>query len=101
MHFRLLQLRLRNGEEGIANYAFRSYARAKQNGFNLGDYECTYEMEVDSDHSLDDFFEIFNIERPADFTGRSMSTSDIVELDGHKYYCDSIGWTDLDTEEKL
>lgn len=44
---------------------------------------------------LEDLFRIFNIERPDDYKGRSMSTSDIVILDDKVYYCDSFGFTKL------
>lgn len=32
---------------------------------------------------------------PDDFKGHSLSTSDIVDLDGKLYYCDSFGWIDI------
>ena len=52
------------------------------------------------EYTLENLFERFNISvlQPKDFTGRSMSVSDIVELDGKYYYCDHIGFkkiTDL------
>lgn len=44
---------------------------------------------------LEDIFRKFNIGRPKDFKGHSLSVSDIVELDGDKYYCDSFGFVKL------
>ena len=66
-------------------------------------YEAVYTREVypDSDRSrtLENFHYIFNEERPADFTGHSLSVSDIVALkqDGKVsyHYCDSVGFKEL------
>lgn len=91
MKFRLLQLK----DNKLDKYGFMSYDFAAKHGFDLADYEITYEMEVYSDHNLDDFFTMFNIERPADFFGRSMSVSDIIELDNIKYYCDRSCWKEI------
>ena len=65
---------------------------------DLKDYEVTYEGELDYPEmpdALEELFKIFNIKRPKDFEGRSMSISDIVEVDGKNYYCDDIGWKEL------
>ena len=66
-------------------------------------YEAIYTREVypDSDRSriLENFYYIFNEERPVDFTGHSLSVSDIValKLDGKVsyHYCDSVGFKEL------
>lgn len=66
-------------------------------------YEAIYTREIypDSDRSriLENFYYIFNEERPVDFTGHSLSVSDIValKLDGKVsyHYCDSIGFKEL------
>ena len=66
-------------------------------------YEAIYTREVypDSDKSriLENFYYIFNEERPVDFTGHSLSVSDIValKLDGQVsyHYCDSVGFKEL------
>lgn len=66
-------------------------------------YEAIYTREVypDSNRSriLENFYYIFNEERPVDFTGHSLSVSDIValKLDGKVsyHYCDSVGFKEL------
>lgn len=66
-----------------------------QNDFDLNDYEVVYEGDIDGNSTyecLDSLFQIFNVERPKDFRGHSLSVSDIVELDGGNFYCDSRGW---------
>ena len=66
-------------------------------------YEAIYTREVypDSDRSriLENFYYIFNEERPVDFTGHSLSVSDIValKLEGKVsyHYCDIVGFKEL------
>lgn len=60
-------------------------------------YECTVEIgDDDTDLKvLEDLFVEFNIERPDDFNGRSLSVSDIVQLNDKFYYCDSFGWIEV------
>ena len=78
-------------------YAFKRYEWAK-NVLDLNDYEVVYEGELDCPEmpdALEELFEIFNVKRPKDFERRSMSISDIVEIDGKNYYCDFVGWEEL------
>lgn len=54
------------------------------------------ERQIDT---LEQIYQVFNLERPADFTGHSLSVSDIVALkqDGviSCHYVDSVGYTEL------
>ena len=78
-------------------YAFKRYEWAK-NVLDLNDYEVVYEGELDCPempNALEELFEIFNNKRPKDFERRSMSISDVVEIDGKNYYCDFVGWKEL------
>ena len=78
-------------------YACKHYEWAK-NVIDLNDYEVVYEGELDypeMPNALEELFEIFNNKRPKDFERRSMSISDIVEIDGKNYYCDFVGWEEL------
>ena len=78
-------------------YAFKHYEWAKI-GIDLNDYEVVYEGDLDCPempNALEELFEIFNTKRPKDFEGRSMSISDVVEIDGKNYYCDFGGWEEL------
>jgi hypothetical protein len=88
------------------DYAFRSFNPGK---FNFGDYEEKYEMEFESFDDKTNYeiceviFHIFNMRRPEDFTGHSLSMSDIIELnrDGHKqfYYCNMCGFMRLNKHD--
>jgi len=93
----------------LLDFGFVSFEEAeKRNGVGsvvIDNYNKVYEFELYSkkDITLEDIFEIFNIHRPEDFYGHSLSSSDVVEHDGEFYYCDSIGWKKLDwkKEEQL
>lgn len=87
-------LQIKNFE--TCNYVFRSYDEALNHGFNPKDYEVVYECERENSYSLDDCFYEFNMKRPEDFTGHSLSVSDIVCLDGKYHYCDDCGWKEID-----
>lgn len=70
-------------------------------GFSMWEYNLVWEDEVEyvdgavEEAILDFLFTTFNIAHPKNYHGRSMSTSDVVELDGTKYYCDSFGWVKI------
>jgi hypothetical protein len=88
------------------DYAFRSFRPGK---FNFKDYEERYEMEYVSESEqpnmeiLETIFYIFNMRTPDDFTGHSLSVSDIIELNrnGSKqfYYCDTCGFSRLNRHD--
>ena len=66
-------------------------------------YDTVYTGPVDCAQNqvatLENLFEIFNVNRPADFTGHSLSVSDIVALKQNGvvsyHYCDSVGFQEL------
>lgn len=41
---------------------------------------------------LEKIFYVFNMDRPTNFRGHSLTAGDIVVLNGKAYYCDSVGW---------
>lgn len=97
MTYKIYQIRnMRN-----CRYAFEFYDYAKDY-FDLNDYDEVYSGQLDetSDSStisiLEELFYKFNVKRPDDFEGHSLSVSDVVELDNSKYYVDALGWKKLD-----
>lgn len=76
-------------------YVFRGFSTAQKYGFSLADYEVVYEGELEGDNILEQLFNMFNIARPEDYKGRSMSISDVVEIEGKYYYCDPIGFKEI------
>ena len=71
-------------------------------------YEAIYTREVypddDTGRILENFYYIFNDERPGDFVGHSLSVSDIVALKQNGkvsyHYCDSMGFQELPAFQK-
>lgn len=45
--------------------------------------------------ALEYLFEVFNLNNPREFTGRSLSVSDIVKIQGKYYHCQRIGWKEI------
>lgn len=84
---------------------FMPYDWVVKEGFDLvKDFDKLYNKVYEYDHTkpfhtigelLEKIFFIFNMEHPKDFRGHSLSTSDVVEIEGVKYYCDSFGWKKL------
>ena len=106
MKYKILQLNADNPNVLKDHKLFESWNMLNRtSGFSKNDYKAIYEGEVEFDTSirrtLDNIFRKFNIFRPSDFKGHSLSTSDVVVLNDQMYYCDSIGWVDVDTEEIL
>ena len=66
-------------------------------------YSAVYTRDLvpddDTTRILENFYYIFNEDRPVDFTGHSLSVSDIIALKQNGvvsyYYCDSIGFKEL------
>ena len=74
---------------------FRDYEFMVENGVQLAEYNIVWEGEVEDDAELDDIYTKFNLFRPSNFGGRSLSVSDIVEMDGTYYFCDDFGWKEV------
>ena len=91
-------------DESGRDYAFRSYDDIVRDFGNLnrGVYDKVYDFDVESstEISLDDLYEIFNLHRPDDFKGHSMSVSDVVETPDGFWFCDSFGWKKIDWEKE-
>ena len=84
-----------------AKLLFTSYDRVHADGMtiNRSNYEMKYSAPLTPDTTLDSIYDQFNINRPADFTGHSLSVSDIVVLHRNgqdtAHYVDSIGFADV------
>lgn len=91
---------LRNTEK-TRNYHFEPYGRLKELGLAVdqANYDLVYTAPLDKKCTLEDIYCTFNISRPADFKGHSLSMSDVVVLcRGNQqtaYYCDSFGFQEV------
>lgn len=94
-------LQIKDGSNGEA-YRFMGtrYIRQQQLPVNASDYESKYKGELKPGETLDTLYERFNIYRPDDFTGHSLSVSDVIvlESEGKKtpFYVDSFGFQKLE-----
>lgn len=99
LEYKILQL------QGHADWKFCSWnSEYTQKNFNLKAYTEVYKGEYDptgrtTKQILEVLFKKFNVKRPEDFHGHSLSISDIVVIKrgSHTryYYCGSFGWTQL------
>lgn len=86
------------------DYAFREWEEAKSK-YTIDDYYAVYsgdlgDVSIDkANEILEELFATFNINRPLDFYGHSLSASDVVDLitddELRRYYCDYIGWAEV------
>ena len=108
---------LNSPTDSMAIYQLRRDAPVELRFANLGslaappapaNYEAIYTREVypddDTGRILENFYYIFNDERPGDFVGHSLSVSDIVALKQNGkvsyHYCDSMGFQELPAFQK-
>ena len=91
---------LKDGEE-TRDYRFEPLDRLRAVGLDVqrDNYELVYSAPFADGESLEDIYRRFNIDHPADFTGHSLSVSDIVVLRNGDtetaHYCDSFGFTEV------
>ena len=97
-----------------AGYAFRGWNETKDR-FSINDYNKVYSCELwdqviiggkaqmsntNALEVLEDLFAFFNWIPPSDYTGRSISVSDVIEIvreeESKYYYCDSLGWKEIE-----
>lgn len=91
---------LREGREG-ADYRFMGMAYLQEKGMavNGADYRFVYGDGLQEEDTLESLYEKFNVDHPADYTGHSLSVSDVVVLkkggELNAYYVDSFGFQEL------
>lgn len=96
--FGIYQITARDPEH---DYRFMNLDFVKRHGMevNRADYELVYTEPLTEKDTLEAIYERFNIQRPTDFTGHSLSVSDVVVLNDGKSikacYVDSIGFAEL------
>lgn len=91
---------LKGGNETL-DYRFEPLDSIHRNGLSVKpeNYELVYEAPLPAKDDLESIYTRFNVDRPADFTGHSLSVSDIVVLhqDGKDtaHYCDRAGFSEV------
>ena len=91
---------LKGGNETL-DYRFEPLDSIHRNGLSVKpeNYEQVYTAPLTAKDNLESIYTRFNVDRPADFTGHSLSVSDIVVLhqDGKDtaHYCDRAGFSEV------
>ena len=91
---------LKDGNETL-DCRFEPLDSIHRNGLSVKpeNYELVYEAPLTTKDNLESIYTRFNVDRPADFTGHSLSVSDIVVLhqDGKDtaHYCDRAGFSEV------
>ena len=91
---------LKGGNETL-DYRFEPLDSIHRNGLSVKpeNYELVYEAPLTAKDNLESIYTRFNVDRPTDFTGHSLSVSDIVVLhQGGKdtaHYCDRAGFSEV------
>ena len=91
---------LKGGSETL-DYRFEPLDSIHRNGLSVKpeNYELVYTAPLTAKDDLESIYTRFNVDRPADFTGHSLSVSDIVVLhQGGKdtaHYCDRAGFSEV------
>lgn len=88
--------------QSLANFT------AEKGAPSVADYDCVYECTraalsipgSDPDTVLEHIYSVFNIHKPRDFKGHSLSVSDVVVLDGAAYYVDVYGFKRIENFEE-
>ncbi len=87
--------------DSTRDYRFEPLDAIRNNGLSVKseNYELVYEAPLTAKDNLESIYTRFNVDRPADFTGHSLSVSDIVVLhQGGKdtaHYCDRVGFSEV------
>ena len=89
----------RNDETAELLFMSSNYLREHGLAVSYENYDAVYYGQLSGTETLDALYMKFNIERPQDFTGHSLSVSDIVALRQNGvvscHYVDSIGFADV------
>ena len=87
--------------DSTRDYRFEPLDTIRNNGLSVKpeNYELVYEAPLTEKDNLESIYTRFNVDRPADFTGHSLSVSDIVVLHQNgkdtAHYCDRTGFSEV------
>lgn len=97
---------LRRELPAYRRFAYMCYEWMRKHGYAIDpkNYKLVYEDELEFPwEDAEDIYRKFNLDKPLDYTGRSMSVSDVVVFteDGKRkaFYCDSVGFKEIEWEE--
>jgi hypothetical protein len=96
--FKIFQvLNEKTREYGFMGYDMMERLNVKVRLENYGlVYVGAYVESNDDNEILNKLFHDFNTNHPRYYNGRSMSVSDIVQIENKYYFCDSFGWQEIE-----
>jgi len=107
MNIKIYQIDLDRDENGVAFESYESLSKYQDSDKVDSElYDKVFDGSVEA-QNLEDVYRIFNIDKPEDYRGRSLSVSDVVEIIASEsekpgcYYCDSIGFKEIDFDTEL
>lgn len=70
------------GGDDTRDYRFAGLSELRERGLHVDreNYDKVYSGRLKANETLDDIYDKFNIDRPEDFTGHSLSVGDIIEI---------------------
>lgn len=96
--FTIYQVKL--GQE-TDKYLFQPYETLQENGLKISPehYEKVYMAPLSEEQNLEEIYMEFNVMKPDDYRGRSLSISDVVVIheagEDTAYYCDLVGFREV------
>ena len=96
MKAHIYQIDLSLDNKHICFMPYETVLREYGGHFPAEKYALVYSLETDEEDP-ESIFALLNLHRPADYTARSLSVSDVVEYeydDGSRtaYFCDTVGF---------
>lgn len=102
MEICIYQVNMERDESRVAFAGFDRYSEVTgKNYVESAIYDKVFDGEVNC-KNLEDVYRMFNFSHPGDYTGRSMSVSDVIEVTNSEtvvpgfYYCDNVGFKKCD-----
>ena len=100
MDIRLYQINRERDEEHRALLPTETLARrgSGPKAIDSSIYDCVFEGTVNCS-DLEEVYTLFNVDPPENFSGHSMSVSDVVVEGRTAFFCDSIGFRQVTFDE--
>lgn len=102
MNIKLYQINLERDSDNVAFMSYETLPKLQgTQDIKSEIYDLVFEGDVPCKH-LEDVYRMFNVDHPKGYMARSLSKSDVVEIEGENgekntfHYCDSFGYQEVD-----
>lgn len=106
MNIRIYQVNMKRDTNNVAFMRYELLEKLQgSQAVNAKIYDKVFDGEVDC-QTLEDVYQMFNLNHPEGYKDRSLSVSDVVEVMEDPmhphcfYFCDSVGFKPIDFEPK-